>query len=250
MPFLQARGSLTRRVRPLAVCISLIHQPPRVYSQPVSVRHCAYVCGPPKRPPTQRCGPLRALQFLRHLSPADMMGAFAWLEDWIEVMMDKPRGTGTPSVLRSADTTTNTSHRPTTPSHNSVRARHDTRQAHTMIQVESENNKTAPLRSFGTVAAALSQFALLAMALAPSVEASTSSQSSCVQITDTALYSFCASSGRVTSLAFVLEGTTTGTANTVSSRVCRRWLLITWMSRWRCALVRLGTKPLPLLFPF
>lgn len=151
--------------------------------------------------------------------------------------MDKSRGTGTPnSALRLINTTTTTnisSHRSTTPSssHNSVQAPHDnnTRQARTttmMTQRVSGNRATAaaaaPRGSFGMVSVALSAL-LAALAWAPSsVQALTSSQqqqSSCVQITDTGLYSSCVMGGKVTSVAFMMEGTATGALDTVSVRL-------------------------------
>lgn len=136
--------------------------------------------------------------------------------------MDTSRGTGTRSVvLGLIDAINNNARRPIIPqSHNSVRPRRDTRRGNTMVQMAFGNKKTSG-RLFGTVVVAFSQLALLlALALAPSsVQASTSpsQSSSCVQITNTALSSSCASGGKVTSFAFRVEGTMAGTTiNTVS----------------------------------
>lgn len=147
-------------------------------------------------------------------------------------MMDASRGTGTPSsVLGLMDTinNNNTSRRPTTQSHESVQGCHDIRPADTTLHTVT-GNKKAKRRLSGTLAAPLSRFALifiLALALAPpsSVQASTSSSSSssrqsmsCLQVTDTALHSSCASGGtKAASFTFTMEGTATGTTTTVNT---------------------------------
>lgn len=167
------------------------------------------------------------------------MGACSLFEDGKRVEVDKSRGTGTSgSALRLIDTTTtknnhtSDSHTPPPSQQSPVQVQahdDDTRQARStmtmMTQTMASGNRTtaatAARCSFGMVSVAL--FALLAaLALASSsVQASTSSrhQPSCVQITDTALFSSCASGGKVASFAFTMEGTATvATYNTVSKK--------------------------------
>ena len=127
--------------------------------------------------------------------------------------MNKSRDTATCRALRLIDTVgTSHSHTPSSPTPGEA---HDTRHAHTMVQMASGEEKTKTRGSFGTVAVVI--FPLLLLALLPSsVQASASSQSSCVQITDAALYSSCASGRKVASFAFTMEGRATGTtAHTV-----------------------------------
>lgn len=224
------RGTPTSRSATLSFSISRCES--RLASRRVSFCHVVDAvtskCHPAPIPPSVHCN---SLPFATHSTSTETMGTCSLFEDGRGATIEKSRRAGTPSgVLRVIGAVENTSRGHTQPPQSPAQAHDgDAGRAHTVIQMAPVGGKNKESRrSTRTNAGALlsSQFALLlALALAPSsVQASTSTlsqSSSCVQITDVALHSSCASRGKVASFTFAMEGTTAGAtaAHTVSSCV-------------------------------